>query len=132
MNKDHYDDLRKKAEEHNEELLKNTAFTFSLEGVSRDVKSFIQKKISFTNHCLKNVTEMLSSLFESNVTWRKSVLSKEGEKILTDMLKHLHREMEITNMALNLIIQNAMKREDALNKDRENTDAGHPKERDDE
>ena len=129
---DPLDDLYRKTEEHNEELLRNSAFTFSLEGISRDLKNLIQKKVSFTNSCMQHVTEMFNNLMSVRVASKKPVLNDEGEGILIDMLKHLRQEMEVTNMALNLCIQSAMRRENALNDHREDTESKTLKEREDD
>jgi len=37
------EDLKKKFEEYQEDLLKNAAITFSMEGLSKDIKFFLQK-----------------------------------------------------------------------------------------
>ena len=97
----------------NEFMLKQTAITFSLEGVSKDLKSYLQKKISHNRVNITQVTEMIAALSHSpSKTLRDGALKKGSQ--LNTLLTHVTDEVRFTDMALNLIIQSIMAKEALL------------------
>lgn len=103
-------------ENFNEKLLKTTAVTFSLEGISRDLQTFIQKKITFNNRNLKHISEIIRSLSSiERPKEQKDLLS--NNEYLAEMIKHTNKEIQETNNFLNIIVKNVMDKEINLRKD---------------
>jgi hypothetical protein len=107
------DEFSKKTEEFNEFMLKQAAITISSEGVSRDLKAFIQKKIHHDEMVLTQASQMLTAMVSSeSEAIRESVL-KKGNPI-HKLLDHALKEIRITDVALNIAIQSMLSKEDAL------------------
>lgn len=111
------DEVQKKMDEYHEFLLKNAAITFSIEGMSRDIKNFIQKKISFNRVCLTQLTKIIHSISKSDLKDVKMSFMKKTETIYK-MFDHLYSEMKVTNTILNMVIQKSLEKEKILNDER--------------
>jgi hypothetical protein len=107
------EDLNKKAKEFNEFLLKQTAITFSLEGVSKDLKGLIQKKITHNRINLTQLSHMLQSLMCSDSKPIKEGTLKKGSPVL-DLMNHIIKEIKVTDTMLNITISSLMNKEACL------------------
>lgn len=107
------DDLKNKFEEFNEQVLKNTAVTFSLEGFSKDLNNYVQKKITFNTRMMKHLTLLVNSIIQSDSKAIKNSLLREDSLPVTT-LKHIYEESQVTNGLLNYIIQKNIENESSL------------------
>jgi len=112
------EEQRKKLEDYHEFLLQNAAVTFSLEGISRDLKTFIQKKIMYNINTIRHLTSMYRSLSGCTSKEVQNALVNPNY-LLNQMLNHVFEEMRTTNMSLNVIIKKMLERESNLNTDSE-------------
>jgi hypothetical protein len=101
----------------NENLLKTTAITFSLEGISRDLETYVQKKVTFNNRNLKHVSDIIRSLSTCDAEIQRSFL-KKGSSV-TKILDQSLAEIENVNSILTFIIQKTISKENILNSDLE-------------
>jgi len=100
-------------EELNERMLKNAALTFSLEGISRDLKAFINKKVYYNTNSLRSVSEIIDSITRcGNKRVKEALLNKTS--VTSKMYQHVFDEMRVTNLTLNFIIQKIMERERSI------------------
>jgi hypothetical protein len=104
----------KVSEEHNENFLKNTAITFSMEGLSKDLDKYLQKKITFNTRSLKYVTLMVSALSDSKSKVLQRMISNKSSEI-NKLLTLISNESSTINGILDFIIQRIMNNEDKLN-----------------
>lgn len=111
----------KKLESFNEDILKSTAVTFSLEGINKDLGSYIQKKITFNNRSIKHLTDLVRCLAESENTELVNNFLSSGSKnkksSLNKLMDHLTDEIEATNSLINFVIQRIIESENSLNSD---------------
>ena len=107
------DQMDKKIEEFNEYMLKQAAITFSMEGASKDLKSFLLKKLSHNRTNLYHVSEMVAAVAHSPSKEIREGSLKKGTA-LHSLLEHVVKEVKFTDMALDLIIQNLMVKETML------------------
>jgi len=110
------ENIDKKAEEFNEYMLKQAAITFSMEGISRDLKAFLQKKITHNRTNMTQLSALISSIMQSGSKSVKENVFKKGSYI-ADMLEHTVKESKFIDVALNLIIQNILTKEAILSSD---------------
>jgi len=112
------ENIKRKFEKFNEERFKNTAVTFSLEGISNDLKVFINKKVNFNTKITEQIMNLLYSVVGSDKDVVKEI-SKNKDNPLFKLLEHLVGEIKTVNEVLNYIIDGLLEREDSLKKDME-------------
>ena len=114
MNHDNNGDMDPSAaEEYNKQLLKQTAFTFTREGISNDLKYFIQKKVSHnkTNLCyLTQLFDMVTGSESEKVT-EMAVLKNSP---IRRLLEHVSAEIIKTDILLNKSIEFVLKKDSSL------------------
>jgi len=98
--------IRKPMEE-NEELLKQVALTINAKGISKNLKFLITKKITHNKNNLRYLSEM-TKLTENQDS---SKIFQKKDHLLTQFMDHLLKEIKITDMALDLMLQNLSQRE---------------------
>lgn len=116
------EEMDERLRDYNEFMLKNAALTFSLEGLSKDLKSFLHKKISYNTEMMKHLTSMFRSVTTCEEKEVRMALLKE-DSLVRAMVKHLYQEMRVTDMALNLIIQKLLERENTLTNEQSDTNS---------
>lgn len=110
------DNIKNSSEEFNKILLKQSAITFSLEGVSKDLKIFIQKKISHNRSTLAHLTQLMDLTLNSEIhDVAKEALKKGGP--LSTLLQHIVTEVIKTDQYLDDIIKNVLEKEKILKKE---------------
>ena len=117
---DNNDDLSKKLEDFNEHMLKATAVTFSMEGLSKDLESYLQKKVTLNNRTLKHLTDMVKYLSETQNDELVSYFlnnKKNKQSPIEKVMNHLIEETITTNGILNYIIQSIISKETNLETD---------------
>jgi hypothetical protein len=99
-----------------EALLKSSALTMSSKGISQDLKDVIKMKVDFISS-IYSETSHLSEIFLSgnNNKAAKEALSKDG--ILTKTLDHILAEIFATNITLDNILINFIKKEQNIQED---------------
>jgi translation initiation factor 2 alpha subunit (eIF-2alpha) len=111
------EELMKKTDEFNEFLLKQAALTFSAEGVSRDLKNFIQKKIVHNRNNFENLTGIITAITQSDSKVLKNKLFEKDSQI-SGLLEHIIKEIKITDVALSIVMQNMLSKEALLNSEK--------------
>jgi len=119
MNEHSNEPRRTNSNDLNESLFETTAITFSLEGISRDLETYIQKKITFNNRNFKHIATIINSISSCGASAQKAFL-KKGTPVAS-MLEHSLIEMENTNALLTFILQNIISRENILSSELEKT-----------
>jgi hypothetical protein len=99
----------------NEKLLKTAAITFSLEGMSKDLEIYMQKKITLNNRNLKHISDIIRSLSSCGVEVQKNLL-RNGSP-LSKMLEHTAEEMSGVNTLLTYVLEKIISKEILLNSD---------------
>lgn len=106
-------EIQKKFDEFNSQRLENTAVTFALEGVSRDLKLLLNKKMMFTSKLTQYTTNLIASLSSASPAQTKKIFDKDSPA--ASMLDQAMTESkEISNM-MNKVIYRLIEREDMLN-----------------
>jgi len=97
-------ELYPSAEEYNKQLLKQTAITFSNEGISNDLKYFIQKKITHNKTNLCYVTQLMDLAINSD---SEELVEMAYKKIspIKKLLEHVTAEIIKTDILLNKSIE---------------------------
>lgn len=101
-------------EEFNKQLLKHTAVTFSMEGVSNDLKYFIQKKVNHNKTNLIYLTQLMDLALSSESEDIGDFVTKEGSPLI-DLLIHVCSEIKQTDVILNKTLEAVLKRDSLLN-----------------
>jgi len=109
--------VQSKLDRYNEMLLKNTALTFSSEGLSRDIKSFLARKAEFVSQLLMGTAAVMEASQKPTVRRRKA---------LDDLLEHVIHEAKVVNMTTNYVLSSIMQKEITMARD-----AAEPDEKDD-
>lgn len=112
------ENIKRKFEKFNEERLKTTAVTFSLEGISRDLKTFVHKKVQFNTKVTEQVMGLFYSVMSADKKNTKELLENKGSPLFT-LLEHLVGEIKAVNEVLNYIIDGLIAREEVLKNDSE-------------
>lgn len=100
-------------DKNSEEMLKETAITFTTEGLSKDLKTYMQKKVALASHVFRHLTYTAQSYAKSgNKELIKSLLDKNSA--ISIMLRETFNEIQLINMGLNLIIERTMETEQQL------------------
>jgi len=89
------------SEGYNEQLLKQTVFTFSKEGISNDLKYFIQKKVSHNKTNLSYLTQLLDLALNDEsleITLKKDCPLKK-------LMEHVQGEIVKTDILINKAIE---------------------------
>jgi len=94
------DGLQKKMDQYNELMLRSTALTFSLEGISRDLKFLLARKAEFVAQIIESTAVM--------------VAAKGHPKSVDVLLDHVLEEVRGTNLTLNYVIMRTLERESAI------------------
>jgi hypothetical protein len=102
-------------ESFSEDLLKTTAITFSLEGVSRDLEVYIQKKVTFNNRNIKHISDIIRSISSCPEAIQNEML-KESSPLMS-MLNESLEEVKRINSILTFVIQKVITKEIDLNGD---------------
>jgi hypothetical protein len=110
------DNIKRKFEKFNEERLKTAAVTFSLEGISRDLKTFIHKKVHFNTKVTEQVMTLFYSAMNADKKNVKDLLNNKSSPLF-QLLEHLVVEVKTVNDVLNYIIDGLIAREEVLNND---------------
>jgi replication initiation and membrane attachment protein DnaB len=111
------ENMDKKLEEFNEFMLKQAAITFSMEGVSKDLKGFLQKKISHNKTNITQLALMVSSIAQSPSKELRDGAVKKGS-IIHLMLDHVLKEIRFTDTVMNVVIQNVLNKEAMLSSEK--------------
>lgn len=101
-------------EDLNENLFKNMAMTFSLEGTTGDIQDIIQKKINYNIRALKELSSIIGSLASSKDKSFKNSILKDAQ--ISEFIKEVFCEYKVISGCTNLILQELMQRKDFLNK----------------
>lgn len=110
------DELKKKFQEYqalNESRLEDVALTFSLEGVKRDLKGFIQKKISFNVRVMEHFSNMLGGLAAGDKAVVRDII-RDKDSPINSMIDHLLNESRVVNNILNTTIFGLLNQENLL------------------
>lgn len=102
----------KQATEENEQMLRQVALTINAKGISNDLKFFLSKKIEHNKNNLQYLAEMVSISGKKDLT---NSVTKNNP--LTQFMNHLIKEIKITDMALDIILQNLSDRENHITSD---------------
>jgi uncharacterized protein YfkK (UPF0435 family) len=98
------DEIREKIDQYNEMLLKNTALTFSSEGISRDIKVLISKKAEFVSDMLTGLAAVIDASSSHKVSSRRA-------KLFDEMLDHALLEVRMVNSTLNYLVAKQFEKE---------------------
>lgn len=101
------DDVQRKLDEYNELLLRNTALTFSTEGVTRDLKAMLARKADFVAQAADAAARLAAAPCKSS----------DRSKAIDELVRHVVEEVKGTNSTINFVIMKVIEREQALSMD---------------
>lgn len=103
------------SEEYNKNLhlLKQTAFTFSKEGISSDLKYFIQKKVSHNKTNLSYLTQLYDILVSSE-SEKMIEMAASKNSSLRRLLEHVTSEIIKTDLLLDRSIEFVLKKDKSI------------------
>jgi len=101
------EELQTKMDTYNEMLLKNTALTFSSEGVSNDVKIFLSRKATFVADMLNGLASLIEAASSGKV-------SSTRAKLFDDMIEHALIEVRTVNSTMNYVIAKTFEKESSF------------------
>jgi arginine repressor len=106
-------EINPSAEEYNKQILKQAAFTFSQEGISRDLKYFIQKKVTHNKTNLCYVTQLMDLAINSK---SKEIIELAFTKnsSLKKLLSHVTAEIIKTDILLNRSIDFIIRKDPSI------------------
>jgi len=99
--------------EFNKQLLKQAAVTFSREGISNDLKYFVQKKIIHNRTNLTYITQLMDLTINSDSKETKELAFKRGSP-LKGLLEHVYGEIIKTDILINKSIEFVLKKDLSL------------------
>jgi hypothetical protein len=105
-------------EEYNKQILKQAAVTFSMEGISRDLKFFIQKKMSHNKVNISYLTQLFELALTSEVEGVSEIPFKKGST-LKNFLDHVFEEVVKTDQIINQAIGMVFEKESKTKKPKE-------------
>jgi len=100
-------------EEFNKQLLKQAAVTFTREGISNDLKYFIQKKIIHNRTNITYVTQLMDLTINSDSKETKELAFKRGSP-LKGLLEHVYSEIIKTDILMNKAINFVLKKDPSI------------------
>jgi len=103
-------------EKYNKQILKQTAITFSLDGISKDLKYFIQKRVTHNRISLSYLTRILDLAVNSGSKTARDSVFKKGNP-LQEMLEHMVKEIISTDILIDDILESIVKKEKYLTED---------------
>lgn len=92
----------------NEQIFKNMAMTFSVEGVTKDIQEILLKKMNYHTRVLKEVNGIINALSVSKDHSFKKSLLKESE--VSKFIKEVYEEYKIITGCTNMILNTLMKK----------------------
>lgn len=97
----------KKHPEDNEQLLRQVALTINAKGISKDLKQYLSRKIAHNRNNLHYLSKMV------NISGKQDPIEifQKKSNPLTQLMNHLIKEIKITDMTLDLVLQNLIQRE---------------------
>jgi hypothetical protein len=101
------------AEEYNKQLLKQTAFTFSQEGISSDLKYFIQKKVNHNKVNIAYVTQLMDLAINSESEQIVEMAFIKNSP-LKKLLEHVSSEIIKTDLILNKAIEFVLNKDSSI------------------
>jgi len=104
-------ELQERMDEFNELLLRNTALTFSTEGVTRDLKALLARKADFVAQSADAAARIAAAPCKSAVR----------SKSVDELVRHVVEEIKGTNSTLNYVIMKVVEREQALSTEAEDS-----------
>ena len=97
-------------DEFNRKILEQAALTFSAEGISKDLKGYLQKRITHNRIILNNLTQMMDlTLNSSSKKVRDEAYAKEGP--LWILLNHAVKEIVRTDDFLDTVLFHVIQKE---------------------
>jgi len=94
--------------EYAENLLKDSVLTINMQGISKDIKYFIQKKVQHNTSVLTETTKILSYITSSSNAKTKELLLGSDTSGLRRLLKHVTEEIEFTDVLINNTLERLM------------------------
>lgn len=113
MSNDENKELDPSAEEYNKRLLQQTAFTFSREGISSDLKYFIQKKVSHNKVNLSYVTQLMDLAVNSDSKKIQDMAVSENSPLI-QLLKHVSNEIIKTDFLLDKTVEFVLNKDQSV------------------
>lgn len=101
------------AEDYNKRLLKQTAFTFSQEGISSDLKYFIQKKVTHNKTNLCYLTQLMDQVISSE-SEEVSLMAFSKTSPLKKLLDHVCAEIIKTDQLLDRAVEFVLNKDKSL------------------
>jgi hypothetical protein len=94
----------------NEQIFKNMAMTFSVEGVTKDIQEILLKKMNYHTRVLKELNGIINALSVSkNQSFKKSLLKESKiSQLITDVCEEYKIITGCTNMILNTLMKKKM------------------------
>lgn len=102
-------------EDINENMFKNMAMTFSLEGTTEDIQDILQKKINYNVRILKELGNIIGALSSSKDKAFKNHILKESQ--ISDFIKEAYGEYKVVSGCTNLILQELLQRKNIITKE---------------
>lgn len=103
------------SEEFNKELLKQTVFTFSKEGISNDLKYFIQKKVAHNKTNLCYLTQLMDLSINSETEEITELAFKKGSP-LKNLMEHVYSEIVRTDELIDRAIEFVISKDPEMKK----------------
>lgn len=96
--------MQEKMDEFNEMLLRNTALTFSTEGITRDLKSLLARKSQFVAQSADAAARLSAAPCKSSAR----------SKSIDELVSHIVEEIRGTNATINFVIMKVIERDRAM------------------
>jgi len=113
MNKDQRMNNEEENDEYNKQMLKQTALTFTREGISNDLKYFIQKKITHNKTNLSYLTQLIDIAVNGNSDEMFQMTLRDGSP-LRQLLDHICIEIVKTDVLLDKAIDFVIEKDSTL------------------
>lgn len=107
-------------EEYNKQLLKQTAITFSRDGLSNDLKYFIQKKVNHNKTNLCYLTQLFDMAVSSESTKVQEMVFLKNSS-LKRLLEHVCDEIIKTDVLLNKAVDLVLNKDASFNDCKDNS-----------
>lgn len=106
---------RQPDEEKSEQIFKNMAMTFSIEGITKDIQEVLQKKMNYNTRVLREISEIISALSASKNNSMKKALLREAK--LSNFIIDVYEDFKVIAGTTNIMLSELLKKKKFIDAD---------------
>jgi bacterioferritin (cytochrome b1) len=95
-------------EEKNEQIFKNMAMTFSIEGITKDIQEILQKKMNYNTRVLRELSDIINSITDSKDNSIKRALLEKAK--ISAFITDIYEDFKVISGTTNIILSELLKK----------------------